>query len=191
MQEIIQGDHTLFMLINSTLSHPWLDWFFPAITDLHKTLPFKIIVPLLVTFALSRAWGVKRGIALFFSLLLTLAVSDAFSTHALKKTIQRPRPPQTQGLQVIQRSPAGGYSFPSNHSVNSFAFAAFVTAFLAGSGPWLYVIAGLVAYSRIYNGVHFPLDVLAGSLLGLTFGWMLALLAKRVILGVNPKRIAR
>lgn len=182
MPELLRWDADLFVLLNSTLTHPWLDWFFPAITDLHKTLMFRILVPLLMFFALARAWGPKRGAGLFAGLLLTLALTDAVSTHAFKKTIQRPRPPQTPGLTVVQRSPAGSFSFPSNHAVNSFAFATFATAFLAGTGPWLFVIAFLVAYSRIYNGVHFPLDVTGGALLGVALAMLTVRLARRLVL---------
>lgn len=190
MPQLLQWDAELFVLLNSTLTHPWLDWFFPAITDLHKTTLFRIVVPLLMIGAFIRGWGVKRGAGLFAGFLLTLALADGISTHAFKKTIQRPRPPQTEGLTVIQRSPAGSFSFPSNHAVNSFALATFATAFLAGSGPWLFVIAFLIAYSRVYNGVHFPLDVTAGALLGLVIATLTVRLTKQIVFKGRPREEA-
>ncbi|MBX3034106.1 MAG: phosphatase PAP2 family protein [Bdellovibrionaceae bacterium] len=169
MDALLQLDHSLFTLINSTLSGPFFNQFFPAITDLHKTWPFQVFVPALVLFALWRKYG-ARSILLFIGCLLCLGIADGFSGQLVKKSVRRERPFKNPEVQAIQRSPAGGYSFPSNHSLNMFAFAVYLSCFLPTWRIFLFSIAALIAYSRVYNGVHFPSDVIAGGLLGALFG---------------------
>lgn len=157
------------MMINSTWTQPWMDDFFPLITDLHKTLPFKIIVPLLVLALLWKKYR-RHGGLIFIGCLLCLGFTDAFSSQILKKSVARPRPFETVGVVAIQRSPAGGSSFPSNHSANMFAFATYTSFFVPAAAPLVFPLAALIAYSRVYNGVHFPLDVFGGAFVGLIFG---------------------
>lgn len=173
MDSILAADSALFVFVNSTLSHPWLDVFFPAITDLHKTW----FVAVIAGFLAWSFWRVhrRRGIALFAILLVTVGAADYTTSKIFKEHVPRLRPAHTAGLTVIERSPtAGERSFPSNHAVNVFAIATFCSAFLPGLAPWLFAIAGLVAYSRVYCGAHFPLDVIAGALWGTALGWAFA-----------------
>lgn len=180
MEMLVGWDHQLFQLINSTFSHPWLDAFFPAITDLHKTVVFQILAPIIVLSIFWRRYG-RRSIVIFIGCLFCMGIADSFGSQVLKKTIQRPRPFDTVGLEAIQRSPAGGYSMPSNHSINMFSLAAYVTAFVPPAVPFFYTIAVLVAYSRVYNGVHFPADVFVGALLGIFFGFCFSRAMKSVL----------
>lgn len=167
---ILGFDKNLFVLINSHWTAPWADAFFPFITDLHKSSVFAaVIVPtILALFILRR--GLKKGLVIFFFCLVSVGASDGFGNWALKKTIQRPRPAETQGLQVQVRAPFGGYSFVSNHATNMFNFASFTSFIFPAAAIPTYTIASLVAYSRVYNGVHFPADVICGALLGCLFG---------------------
>jgi undecaprenyl-diphosphatase len=70
-------------------------------------------------------------------------------------------------------------SFPSGHSASAFAFAAAVGHVLPAAGGPLRVLAAAVAYSRVHTGVHYPADVIAGSLVGATAGAAVATLADR------------
>lgn len=190
LQFIINIDKQLFVLINSSWASGWGDTFFPAITDLHKTLPFKLIVVPMIAGVFCWRRGVKKGLLIFLFCILGLGISDGFGNYVFKKTIQRPRPAETQGLEVHVKSPFGGYSFVSNHSVNMFNFAAFTSAIFPAATVPTFTIAILIGYSRIYNGVHFPTDVLAGALLGLVFGLIFAKLCKRQLARIDHKEDA-
>ncbi|HWU44648.1 MAG TPA: phosphatase PAP2 family protein, partial [Bdellovibrio sp.] len=149
---ILDLDKRLFVLINSQWTASWADLFFPNITDLHKTFWFKIIVVPLVAGLFIWRRGVKKGLTILFFCVMSLIISDAVGNYAFKQTVQRPRPAETQNLQVQLRSPAGGYSFVSNHATNMFNFAAFTSTIFPAVTIPTYLIAFLVAYSRVYNG---------------------------------------
>lgn len=183
---ILSLDKSLFVLINSQWTAAWADQFFPFITDLHKTPFFKfILVPVILSLFIWRR-GLKKGLIIFFFALLSVSISDGVGNWAFKKTVQRPRPANTQGLEVQVRAPFGGYSFVSNHSTNMFSFASFTGAIFPPAAVPLYGLATVIAYSRVYNGVHFPTDVICGGLLGILFGLLFAYLC-RMILARNSK----
>ncbi len=178
---ILTIDHWLFTHINSVWTHPSLDIFFPVITDLHKTAYFKFaLVPLILVLFMWRR-GVKKGLLIFIFALLSVGLADATGNYAFKKTVQRERPANDPSVNAIVRSPFGGYSFVSNHATNNFAFAIFVSSFFPASTIWLYAIATLVAYSRIYNGVHFPTDIICGALIGLFVGYLMSIICHKVL----------
>jgi len=85
--------------------------------------------------------------------------------------------PEIPGMQV-EEQPAEGRSFPSGHAANNAAVATVLILFFPRWG-WLYLpIALLISYSRIYTGSHWPLDVLAGILLGVLGGWIATVFAQ-------------
>lgn len=187
LDRILELDKMLFVLINSHWTAAWADQFFPFITDLHKTLFFKVVlVPLILVLFIWRR-GLKKGLLIFFFCLISVLSADGIGNHGFKKTIQRPRPGDTAGLTVQARSPYGGYSFVSNHAANNFGFATFI-ALMFPPARWLvFTIATLVCYSRIYNGVHFPADVLGGALIGILCGWFFSVLCKKLLNRMDQK----
>ena len=163
---------TLFNLINKTLTHPWLSEFFVFFTNIHKTLPFKIgFAALLVFWIYKCRWGVGK---VLLSIALVVGSADAFSYRVLKEFIERPRPNHVESLDSQMRLEYGpkSASFPSNHATNTAALAmtvAFYFPFLMW--PAL-VTTVLIAYSRVYVGVHYVSDVLFGMLLGSLIGFL-------------------
>lgn len=185
MESLIAFDRFLFLKINHDWTHPWLDVFFPAITDLHKN-PWLFIPVILGILGYFYFRFTKLGLVSFLVLTTTLAISDFVGAKVVKPYFGRARPPEA-GLDVVLRSPHyGGLSFTSNHAANIFCAAVFLSI-LFPKGRWLFIgIASLVAYSRVYCGVHFPLDVLFGSLQGTLIGFASALLLVRS--NLNPFR---
>ena len=166
MNFFIQLDYSLFHFINQTMTNPWLDSFFPYITDLHKNLWFECIASSVLLFFYLYKYQ-RKGVLYFFFCILSLAVTDFSGAVLFKNTVKRPRPFNTQNLEVTERSPAHGYSFISNHSSNMFAFATYSSAFFPPARFVFFGIATIIAISRVYNGVHFPLDVICGALWGI------------------------
>lgn len=172
-------DNWIFTQINSILTHPFMDTFFVWITDLHKTQMFKLFVVPIVAYLFIRRFK-RQGVSLFLMLILALSLND-FVGAQIKKQVERPRPEFNETLNVTKRSDAGGYSFPSNHASNMFTFATYTSQFLPELKIPLYLIAASVAYSRIYNGVHYPSDVLAGGVMGCLWGFLFSILVKQIL----------
>jgi undecaprenyl-diphosphatase len=105
----------------------------------------------------------RRGFAVLLSLTVTFLVVNLL----LKNVVARPRPFETiAGLTVLGGFPSG-FSFPSGHASSSFAGAsALAFGFGKRGAIAAYVVAALIAASRVYIGVHYPSDVLAGAVIG-------------------------
>jgi undecaprenyl-diphosphatase len=118
----------------------------------------------------------RRGLRAAGSGLATIAVTSAIVNLAIKPLAGRRRPdPVAQSVPVarLARMPRHP-SFPSGHTASAFAFAAGVSRVLPREALPLYALATLVAYSRVHTGVHFPADVVAGSVIGSALGGMTA-----------------
>lgn len=168
MDYLIQVDHSLLYLIHVLGSSSTLDPFFQWVTDLHKTPWFFPLVIFLLGLWGFRKFGTK-GLTLIPLFALIVGLNDFSGNRLTKRVFERPRPMETSqlGFVVLPKSTAHGSSFVSNHSANMFCLATLISVVLGG-GWLLYPIAFLIAYSRVYNGVHFPSDVLAGALFGVT-----------------------
>jgi len=171
MDFILSLDHQLFKLINSTLAHPALDLVMPAITDLHKRPLFAVLIVLLLIGALVFKFK-KRALVPFLGLILCLGTSDMFGNHMIKKNVKRLRPGDQIEVNAIVRSSYAGTSFISNHATNTFAAATYLRFLFPAGAIFFYGIAALIAFSRVYVGVHFPLDVFCGALIGVFWGWV-------------------
>lgn len=162
-------DQSLFVFINSTLSHPVLDAVLVPLTDLHKN-PYFVWLALPLILGLWFFKQRKKGLQVFLGLVLLIAVVDNFTYRVLKPSFERPRPPAVEKQIQLRTDRYAGYSFPSNHAANNFAAAAFLSSCYPALSVSFYAVASLVALSRVYVGVHYPADVLAGALLGLILG---------------------
>jgi undecaprenyl-diphosphatase len=113
-----------------------------------------------------------RRYALFGMVLLTVLVADT-TNFLLKDVFERERPNVRYAQPEPLMRPPDSHSFPSGHAATSFAAATVIAAAVPRFRVPLYVLAALIAWSRVYVGVHYPLDVLAGALYGTALGLVL------------------
>jgi len=118
-----------------------------------------------------RRWGV-------FALTVIAVVLADWSATGLKALFDRPRPPLRYAEPKTLVHLPHDASFPSGHAATSFAAATMLSFGFPPFAPFLYVLAAAVAFSRVYVGVHYPLDVLGGALLGALVAIALRLLLK-------------
>jgi len=163
-------DKSVFLFINVTLSHPLLDPVMTRITD----LKFWLIPGLLAAAFYVLRENKKKALTVLGLVALTVALSDPLSSQVLKKIFARPRPCNpdffVEGGRFLLGK-WGSLSFPSSHSVNMFAFATLLFCFYRKYGVYFYSFAGLIGYTRVYNGVHYPFDVAGGAAFGCLLGW--------------------
>lgn len=113
-------------------------------------------------------WFVTRRAAAVLASLVAAPVADVLAGR-VKEAVERGRPDVLDGFEP--RATAGGHGFVSGHTAVAFALAAVVAGMLPGRWRWApWVAASLVGLARVYEGVHFPLDVLGGAALGTLVG---------------------
>jgi len=176
MEYLNQVDTQLFLLING--SH---NAFFDPIMFWLSDKLFWIPMYLLIISLMIRRYKM-RGVLMLLFIGIVIALCDQTASGLLKNTVQRLRPshePSLAGLIYLSKAGPGGlYGFASSHAANVFGLATFLCFVLDSKFSylkyWLFFWASLVAYSRIYNGVHYPGDVLVGSFIGIIFGYLMA-----------------
>jgi undecaprenyl-diphosphatase len=173
-------DASLFHLINSVWTTPLLDALMPALSRIGN-----LGAVWLVLLGAVAAFGGKTGRKIALAGLVALAIGFASST-LLKDLTMRPRPFVSLDEVRLLVSAPHSYAFPSGHTTSAFAAASGVVLaskkLLKRVPLWgwaMLPVAVAIAYSRIYVGVHWPMDVAAGVLLGLASGWAGARLALR------------
>jgi membrane-associated phospholipid phosphatase len=168
-----EWDQWLFIKLNSTLTNPAFDAIMPFMRQAKHWAP-------LYLFLLVFAWINFKGKGGWWTvfLLATVALTDMTGTHLFKHTFERVRPCNDPDffmqVRLLVDHCSRGYSFTSNHAANHFGIAMFFYITMKHLlGKWAaigFVWAALIGYAQVYVGVHYPLDILAGSLLGLIFG---------------------
>lgn len=155
-------DSAVMTFVQSGFHNPVTDAVFPAVTYLGESGIFWILLSLLII-ALGRKNGWRTtGCLMLAAMLLGLLLGEI----ALKNIICRPRPFQEMPEISLLIPPPSGYSFPSGHSCASFAAATIIFLKDKRPGTAALALAALIAFSRVFLFVHYPTDVLAGSLLG-------------------------
>jgi len=172
-------DYFLLLRVNA-LHAPWLDeimWLFSS-----KWINFPLALCILWILKSQFSW--KKTSILFLLALVVVSLTDVISTQLFKDFFERLRPSHdpivSHHLHFYMLGPdnpylGGKYGFVSSHAANLAALFAFVLPYLKKFPITIYALGiyvFLVAYSRVYLGVHFPSDVFCGALLGLFIGWL-------------------
>ncbi|GHA28400.1 phosphatase PAP2 family protein [Salinimicrobium marinum] len=173
MEQLLELDHQLFLYLNNLGSAAW-DNFWNFITNKWSSIPLYVVL----LFMIYQTYGLKgMGITLLFVAGL-ITITDQLA-NVFKHGFERARPCGQEGVMEYARFVAvrcGRYGYFSAHAASSAAVTAFVGLALRRKYPnIIYVLifwAIMVSYSRIYVGVHYPLDVATGIFIGSGFGFL-------------------
>lgn len=173
-EQLIQFDHQAFLGVNQGMANPFFDWIMPLLRNRYFWAPLYLF---LIIFLVKNYK--KNGWICIVFLLITFAIADYFSASVLKHLFERLRPCNEPGFKDEIRllvACGSGFSFPSSHATNHFGIAMFlITVFHQRWKP--IVPLGLfwafsIAFAQVYVGVHFPLDVTTGALVGCLVGYV-------------------
>lgn len=169
METLLEIDRQLFLLINHLPHHPFLMSLMLFFSKIGEVAAVWFVLGLLLAF-LKKKKDLKSTASFLYPLLLSLALSHILANLTLKPLTARLRPnfalPQTFLLGPAESD----FSFPSGHATSSFAAACVLAKKKRGWRWGFYLLAVLISLSRIYLGVHYPLDVLGGVVLGVLIG---------------------
>ncbi len=166
-----QLDQQLFLFLNS-LNNPFWDKIMFAISGKIIWAPLYLVILIWLGFRYKKRFPV---IVLF--IILAVIIADQASVHLFKNLFLRLRPchePALQGMVHLVNNYCGGlYGFVSSHAANSFNIALLSLMLIKRKWFSISIIfwAAVVGYSRIYLGVHYPGDVICGSMFGALVGW--------------------
>lgn len=182
IDQLLKYDTDLFLFLNSLGSDTW-DNLWLIITNKLTFIPLYA----LLLFLLYKKFGVKSLLIFVIVVALMITFTDQI-TNVFKRGFQRPRPCGEANLIDQMRMVAaycGKYGFFSGHSSNSMAAAVFAGLMLKPYYKNLIFIllfwSAIVAYSRIYVGVHYPLDIVCGLTFGAISGFLFYKLAKYLL----------
>lgn len=175
IEQIEEWDRSLFLTINS-LHSPIIDQIMLAASNAIWWTPLF----LWLLFALFKAYPGKKFIWVLLAIAVSITLTDRLSVEAFKEVFLRYRPCHNTEIQdmihLVKSSCGGKYGFVSSHAANFAGLAMFFTKLLQFQYKKIYLVmilwAGIIGYSRIYLGVHYPADVIGGWILGAFLGWI-------------------
>jgi undecaprenyl-diphosphatase len=171
-------DTHLFLFVNRSLANPFCDWLMPILSGSHAVKNEFIALAILIGVAML-IFGKSRARVCVLVMIVVIAVNDGLICNTLKHAVARPRPFVTLPQARVFGKIGDGYvppeinankgshnSMPSSHAANLFAATMVLFLFYRKSLWFMLPLALGVSFSRVYNGVHYPSDVLAGALIG-------------------------
>lgn len=170
MEALLSIDDQLFMLVNGKMSNGLFDTLLVPLR--HKLFWIPMYLALITFFLMyykKQAWLVLAGIA------LTISISDTISSQVIKKSVKRIRPCHEISLKPIKRIPCShGYSFTSSHATNHMGQGMFLfLLFSFWKLRWLFLVwAAVISFAQVYVGVHYPIDVSVGMIIGGLIGFI-------------------
>jgi undecaprenyl-diphosphatase len=170
MNAILHFDTVLFLLLNHAIANPVFDAVFTTITN-----GAFWVVPGIAAAIVFLYFQKRKGILVLALMVATVSVSDPVCNRIIKQLVPRMRPCNERvhiegGRFLLGRK--GSRSFPSSHAMNMFAQAMLLTLLYRRKwvGITAFSFAAIIGFSRIYVGVHYPFDVLAGAVFGVMVG---------------------
>lgn len=153
----------------------------PILRDKYTWIPLYILISIILVIKYK-----YRGLVIIIATVLTVAATDQISSSLIKPLVHRLRPCKlpdlVQNMHLLVNC-GSGFSFVSSHAANHFGIAVFLGLSLNSKFNWILSIgliwAAFISFAQIYVGVHFPVDILGGALLGISIGIIFATLVKR------------
>ncbi len=175
LEALLELDRALFLKINTEWTNSVLDNIMPVWREAKTWIPFYILI--VVALIYKFGWRIWPWLA---SVAVMMALSDQISSNLIKPWVARPRPCNDPLIADQVRSLLGycrdSFSFTSSHAVNHFCIATFIIftlkSYWGKKVYWLWFWSGSIALGQVYVGVHFPLDVFCGSIIGFLIGYL-------------------
>lgn len=182
---LIEMDKELLLAINGWNSS-FFDPIMVFITNKWSGIPIYAVLLFMIFYKRNP----KVATLMFFSIILTFALTDQLAVHLFKRTFERLRPgwdPTTEHLIRMLEYKGGKFGFVSNHAANFFGLAVISSGVLKKKWYTIFIFcwSAAVAYSRVYVGKHFPADVICGAIFGAFIGWLVLQLYKFIIKKYN------
>ena len=173
LEFLIELDQKVFFVLNGFHS-PWLDQVMYWITKTEFWIPlYAGLLYLVIKNFKKKSWIIVGCI------IITIVLADQITSSGMKPFFQRLRPSRDPELKemvhIVNGYRGGKYGFASSHAANTMGIAFFFWLLLTSRYRWIWVLfvwATIVAFSRIYLGVHYPGDIVVGMLFGLLSGYI-------------------
>ena len=176
LETLIELDRSLFLFLNVSLANPVTDFIMPIVTSDNL---LRIAYALVMLLILWRGDARMRWLVLVS--IIALAFTDQLSAGLLKPMIGRLRPCHVLDNINLLVGCGGGKAMPSSHAANAFGQAVLFALLYVRVRWWLMGLATLIAVSRVFVGVHYPGDIIAGALLGTLVALALVFMFERLI----------
>lgn len=188
LEALEEFDREIFLFLNG-LHQPWLD---QAMFYMTKAV-FWIPVYLLLLYLIAKTYSWKIMLWSLLAVAVIVTIGDRISVELFKEVFQRYRPSRNIEIgpiiHIVNDYRGGLYGFVSSHATNFFGISTFVILLLRrrypAITPLLILWASFICYTRVYLGVHYPSDILAGTMLGVVIGFLIYKLFKYLVL--KPK----